>query len=142
MQFDERAEFQTNRQERYASLKRSFANMSLPADKTPRLPAKNINFDNVKPVLDWKTILKQEYETPEEESLIWSQRKSVAKNNYAYRLNSYDSVDRSRTEVMLDISGSVPIEYVSEFLRQLQPILKESQLFVGFFAGSATKKIR
>ena len=41
---------------------------------------------------------------------------------------------------MLDISGSVPIEYVSEFLRQLQPILKESQLFVGFFAVSATKK--
>ena len=93
----------------------------------------NIEFGDVgqaKAILDWKLLLRREVEKTE---TIWSQRRSIAENNYAYRLEENDVEDEAETEVMIDVSGSVSLEMVKAFLRQLKPILKESKLKVGCF---------
>ena len=136
-QFDERAEFQENRQERRERAKRNMERMR--DQELKKSESGNIEFGDVgeaKPILDWKLLLRREVEKTE---TIWSQRKSIAENNYAYRLEENDVEDQAETEVMIDVSGSVSNEMVRSFLRQLRPILKESKLKVGFFADYATK---
>ena len=49
------------------------------------------------------------------------------------RVEELEEENRSETEVMLDVSGSVDEEMLKEFLRQLKPILKNSKLKVGCF---------
>lgn len=130
-QFDERAEFQENRQERRERAKRNMERMR--NQELKKSESGNIEFGNVgeaKPILDWKLLLRREVEKTE---TIWSQRKSIAENNYAYRLEENDIEDQAETEVMIDVSGSVSLKMVKAFLRQLKPILKESKLKVGCF---------
>lgn len=83
-----------------------------------------------KPIIDWKLLLRREIDKSE---TIWSHRRSVEENNYAYRLEEYDVEDEALTEVMIDVSGSVSIEMVKAFLKQLKSIIKESKLKVGCF---------
>lgn len=80
--------------------------------------------------IDWKFLLQREVEKIE---TIWSQRRSIAENNYAYRLEENDIEDEAETEVMIDVSGSVDLELVKSFLRQLKPLLEQSKLRVGCF---------
>ncbi|MBO7526440.1 MAG: hypothetical protein J6T74_00920, partial [Clostridia bacterium] len=130
-QFDERAEFQENRQERRERARRNMERMR--DQELKKSESGNIEFGDVgeaKPILDWKLLLRREVEKTE---TIWSQRKSIAENNYAYRLEENDALDQAETEVMIDVSGSVSLEMVKAFLRQLKPILKESKLKVGCF---------
>lgn len=130
-QFDERAEFQENRQERRERAKRNMERMR--DQELKKSESGNIEFGEVseaKPILDWKLLLRREVEKTE---TIWSQRRSIAENNYAYRLEENDVEDQAETEVMIDVSGSVSLEMVKAFLRQLKPILKESKLKVGCF---------
>lgn len=136
--FDEKDEFQKNREER---LQRAKESMQKTKDeqlkKSQDMSSKFGSLGEEKPVLDWRLLLKREVD---KNVTVWSQRKSIAENNYAYRLEEYEVDDESETEVMIDVSGSVSDEMVKSFLRQLKPILKNSKLKVGFFADYATKE--
>ena len=130
-QFDEKTEFQENRQERRERAKRNME--GLREQELKKSQSGNIELGDVgqaKPILDWKLLLRREVEKTE---TIWSQRRSIVENNYAYRLEENDVEDEAETEVMIDVSGSVSLEMVKAFLRQLKPILKESKLKVGCF---------
>ncbi|MGN0973677.1 MAG: hypothetical protein ACI4OT_02915 [Bacilli bacterium] len=128
-------EFSKNRQER-----RNIAKESLNRIKEEMLrnfnkdsAFKNVNLGSVgesKNEMDWRSLLRREVEKTE---TIWSQRRSIAENNYAYRLEEEDIEDEALTEVMIDVSGSVDLDLVRAFLRMLKPILKESKLRVGCF---------
>ena len=83
-QFDEKTEFQENRQERRERAKRNME--SLREQELKKSQSGNIELGDVgqaKPILDWKLLLRREVEKTE---TIWSQRRSIAENNYAYRL--------------------------------------------------------
>ena len=138
--FNEKSEFQENREERRERARRNIERMR--DQELKKSESGNIEFGDVgqaKPILDWKLLLRREVDKTE---TIWSQRKSIAENNYAYRLEENDVEDEAETEVMIDVSGSVSNEMVRSFLRQLKPILKNSKLKVGFFADYATKEFQ
>lgn len=137
---DEKAEFQENRRERQTRAKSNM--QSLFEQMLKKCSDRNTEFGDVgkaKPVLDWKALLRREVEKTE---TIWSQRRSIAENNYAYRLEDLDEEDEAETEVMIDVSGSVSDTMVISFLRQLKTILKASKLKVGFFADYATNEFQ
>lgn len=127
---DEKDAFDENRKVRRAKAREIMEKMT---NSGLQESSEKIEFGNVgeaKPIIDWKLLLRREVEKTE---TIWSQRKSIAENNYAYRLEENDIEDQAETEVMIDVSGSVSIEMVKCFLRQLKPLLKESRLKVGCF---------
>ena len=74
----------------------------------------------------------------DEERDRWSYRRSGAENDYMARVEELEDESRPDTEVMLDVSGSVNIRLLREFLRQLKPLVKSSKLKVGFFAERAS----
>ena len=130
--FDEREEFSSNREERITRAKENLERM-----KNDMLSGSNFsektNLGSVGESaegFDWRLLLRREVEKTE---TIWSQRRSIAENNYAYRLEENDIDDEAETEVMIDVSGSVDLDLVRAFLRMLKPILKESKLKVGCF---------
>lgn len=130
--FDEASEFEKNRQEREAIAKKFIEGL-----KEKGLGLGNIaqTFDNLgkaTPVADWKVILRREIEKTE---TLWTQRRSIAENNFAYRLEENDLDDEALTEVMIDTSGSVDDNLVMTFLAQLKPLLQNSKLKVGCFDG-------
>ena len=129
--FDEKFQFQENRRERREIARQRIERMK--DEGLRKSETGNIELGEVgeaKAILDWKLLLRREVEKAE---TIWSQRRSIAENNYAYRLEENDIEDEAETEVMIDVSGSVSLEMVKAFLRQLKPILKESKLRVGCF---------
>ena len=137
---DEKAEFQENRRERQTRAKSNM--QSLFEQMLKKCSDRNTEFGDVgkaKPILDWRALLRREVEKTE---TIWSQLRSIAENNYAYRLEDLDEEDEAETEVMIDVSGSVSDAMVISFLRQLKTILKASKLKVGFFADYATTEFQ
>ncbi len=130
--FDEREEFSSNREERITRAKENLERMK--KDMLSRLNfSEKTNLGSVgesAEEFDWRLLLRREVEKTE---TIWSQRRSIAENNYAYRLEENDIDDEAETEVMIDVSGSVDLDLVRAFLRMLKPILKESKLKVGCF---------
>ena len=131
VKFDEKSEFQENRKERREIARQRIEKMK--DQELKKFENGNIEFGEVgeaEAILDWKLLLRREVEKTE---TIWSQRRSIAENNYAYRLEENDIEDEAQTEVMIDVSGSVSLDMVKAFLRQLKPILKESKLRVGCF---------
>lgn len=80
--------------------------------------------------IDWRLLLKREIEKTE---TIWSQRRSILENNFAYRLDEYDLLDEAETEVLIDVSGSVSFETIKGFLRLLKPLLRHTKLKVAAF---------
>lgn len=133
---NEREIFEQNRQERLARAKKNLEEM-----KEQLLKNFNNNSSNYSTIqlgdvgeskdeIAWELLLRREIEKSE---TIWSQRRSIAENNYAYRLEENDIDDEAETEVMIDVSGSVDLELVRGFLRALKPILKHSKLKVGCF---------
>lgn len=127
---DERAEFQENRTERRERAKRNMERMLNQELKKSGSGAEFGEIGEVKAIVDWKLLLRREVEKTED---IWSQRRSIAENNYAYRLEENDIEDEAITEVMIDTSGSVSDSLVINFLRQLKPLLKNSKLKAGCF---------
>lgn len=130
--FNEKDEFQTNRQERLARAKEYMERIRDQELKNTESEG-NLEFGNLgeaKPVLNWKTILRKELAKTE---TTWSQRRSIAENNYAFRLEEDDVIDQAATEVIIDISDSVSLPLVKTFLKQLKPLLQESKLSVGCF---------
>ena len=81
--------------------------------------------------LNWKTILKKSLY---KEETFWSYRRSNSTNNFMPRTEDLEREEQAKTEVIIDISASVESELLREFLRQLKPLLKETELKVGFFS--------
>lgn len=81
-------------------------------------------------VVDWKKLLKKSIDKERDR---WSYRRASAENDYMARVEELEDEGRPDTEVMLDVSGSVNILLLREFLRQLKPLLKSSKLKVGCF---------
>ena len=126
---DEKAEFENNRKEKREKFKekRNKAQLDI------RGADEQINLGDLgesKDGIDWKILIRRELQRDE---TIWSQRRSIAENNYAYRLEEYDVDDEAETEIMIDVSGSVNLELVKAFLRQIKPLLEQSKLKVGCF---------
>ena len=115
--FDEREEFEENRKEK----REKFKSRREKTEKDIRGTEGTIELENIgksKEEIDWKVLLRREVEKTE---TIWSQRRSIAENNYAYRLEENDIEDEAESEVMIDVSGSVDLRLVKSFLRQLKP---------------------
>lgn len=135
IEINERAEFSKNRQGRQAKARENLKKMREKLlKKFDNIDVSNrINLGVVgegNHSIDWRTLLRREIEKSE---IVWSQRRSVAENNYAYRLEENEIEDEAETEVMIDVSGSVDLELVKAFLRMLKPILQHSKLKVGCF---------
>ena len=126
---DERAEFSENRREkieRFKARKRA-------TDRKIRGDNETINLGDVGEEtngINWKLLIRKAIESNQ---TIWSQRRSIAENNYAYRLEENEAEEGAITEVMIDVSGSVDLELIKSFLRQLKPLLEQSKLRVGCF---------
>lgn len=80
--------------------------------------------------VNWKTLLKRSIETEQDR---WSTRRANSDNDYMSRVEEVEDEDKAETEVLLDTSGSVSDEFLREFLRQLKPLLKDSEMKVGCF---------
>ncbi|MBR1985147.1 MAG: hypothetical protein IKA31_05330, partial [Clostridia bacterium] len=130
MDFDERGEFEDNRKEKRERFKAKREETEKNIRSTQNEIIKLDNIGESKEAIDWKLLIRREIDKAE---TIWSQRRSIAENNYAYRLEENDIEDEAETEVMIDVSGSVSFSMVKEFLRQLKPLLKHSKLKVGCF---------
>ena len=128
--FDERGEFEDNRKEKREKFKSRREKTEKDIRNTDKGTIELGNIGKSKEEIDWKVLLRREVEKTE---TIWSQRRSIAENNYAYRLEENDIEDEAETEVMIDVSGSVDLELVKSFLRQLKPLLEQSKLRVGCF---------
>lgn len=131
MTIDERGEFEDNRQEKRERFKARREKTKhdirgMQEEESIKLGSIGESRENI----DWKTLLRREVEKTE---TIWSQKRSIAENNYAYRLEENDIEDEAETEIMIDVSGSVNLDLVKAFLRQIKPILKQSKLKVGCF---------
>lgn len=86
--------------------------------------------DPKKKPADWRKILKKEVENDE---MMWSYRRADADNYYQARIEVLRQNNRPITQVLLDTSGSVSERLLKNFLRQLKPLLKDSELEVGCF---------
>lgn len=128
--FDEKGEFEDNRKEKREKFKSRREKTEKDIRSTDKGTIELGNIGKSKEEIDWKLLLRREVEKTE---TIWSQRRSIAENNYAYRLEENDIEDEAETEVMIDVSGSVKLELVKSFLRQLKPLLEQSKLRVGCF---------
>ena len=137
--YDERVEFEHNREERSEKARQVIEKMREREMQKIMGSGNNNSIGADKPVLDWRNVLKRKFD---ESETIWSNRRSVAENNYAMRLEDYEIEDQAVTEVMIDVSGSVSDELVRAFLRQLKPLVKESILKIGFFAGVAVNQFQ
>lgn len=132
---DESQEFEENRKERKIRVEEMLKRKReiLLKDNEKNKHSGIINLGDVgdeNNSIDWRLLVRREIETNE---IIWSQRRSIAENNYAYRLEEDDIEDEAETEVMIDVSGSVNLNMVKAFLRMLKPLVKSSKLKVGCF---------
>lgn len=128
--FDERGEFEDNRKEKREKFRSRREKTEKDIRSTDKGAIELGDIGKSKEEIDWKLLLRREVEKTE---TIWSKRRSIAENNYAYKLEENDIEDEAETEVMIDVSGSVDLELVKSFLRQLKPLLKQSKLRVGCF---------
>lgn len=134
-EINENQEFIENRQERIKKAKESYERMRQGALKkvTENNHASAISLGNVgneNNSIDWKLLLRREIE---KEETIWTQRRGILENNYAYRLEENEMEEEAESEVLIDVSGSVNLNLVKSFLRIVKPMLKSSKLKVGCF---------
>lgn len=133
--YDEKSEFEKNREERKARALENYNKRKeeLMKNMDNKTTSEKINLGEVgsaNDIISWELVLRREIEKTE---TIWSNRRSIAENNYAYRLEENDLDEDAETEVMIDVSGSVSLDMVKAFLRTLKPLLKQSKLRVGCF---------
>ena len=129
--FNEKDEFTENRRERREKAKENLKKLKdevLSSSFSQKVNVGSVGYSD--DTVDWRLILRREVDKTE---TVWSQRRSIAENNYAYRLEENDIDDNAESEVLIDVSGSVDIDLVRAFLRMIKPILKESKLKVGCF---------
>lgn len=132
-EMNESQEFVKNREERLQKAKENYKKMKEQMVEKKELESSSILVGDVgysESIIDWKVLLRKERE---KEELFWSQRRSIAENNYAYRLEENELEEEAETEVLIDVSGSVSLELVKAFLRIVKSIFKHSKLKVGCF---------
>lgn len=129
-EIDEKTEFEKNREEKRERFKknRDKTNKQIRGVSDEKIELGEIGESNDS--IDWKLLVRREVDKSE---TIWSRRRSISENNYAYRLEENDIEEDAETEVMIDVSGSVKLELVKAFLRELKPLVKQSKLRVGCF---------
>lgn len=125
---DERAEFKKNREQKIGRMQGTFEKVKSQIAKENQTAFGEVGKESK--IVDWKVLLRRELDRPEQ---IWSQRRSIAENNFAYRLEDYDVDDESVTEVLLDTSVSVPNRLLMQFLRALKSLAKQSKIKVASF---------
>ena len=86
--------------------------------------------DPTQSILNWKKILRKEFD---EYIRMWSSRRATKENGYSSRIVSTHQYDKPRTEVLLDTSSSIDENLLKTFIKQLKPMLRDSELFVGCF---------
>ncbi|MBE5735907.1 MAG: hypothetical protein E7356_00915 [Clostridiales bacterium] len=91
--------------------------------------------DADKAVVNWTRILSKYFSKTE---LVWGYRLSGRYNNYAKRIEEMEYEGRAEVEVILDVSGSVSIDLLKRFLRQLKikVFSKDAKLKIGTFANN------
>ena len=101
-EFDERSEFEQNREEQLERFgkKSDKTNRKIRGKQATEEPIDLGSIGESRNEIDWKLLLRREVEKSE---TIWSQRRSVAENNYAYRLEENDAPEEAETEVMIDV---------------------------------------
>ena len=129
---NEKDEFTKNREEKIEKfrIRREKTEQGIREKNSESEAIKLDNIGESKKEIDWKVLIRREVEKTE---TIWSQRRAIAENNYAYRLEENDIEDDAEAEIMIDVSGSVELDLVKAFLRQIKPLLKQSKLRVGCF---------
>lgn len=85
-----------------------------------------------KPVLNWKRVLIRNLDLEDEK---WGYKYSSKYNNYRTRIEDVEYDENAETEIILDTSGSVNIELLKSFLRQVKLILKDSTVKIGTFSS-------
>ena len=129
-EFNEKMNFTENREEKREKFKERCEKIEQEIRGKTEETIKLDNIGESKEEIDWKVLIRREVEKTE---TIWSKRRAIAENNYAYRLEENDIEDEAETEIMIDVSGSVELDLVKAFLRQIKPLLKQSKLKVGCF---------
>lgn len=84
-----------------------------------------------KPVIPWQHVLVR---TNKEIRPMWSTRRA-SRYNPNPRIESRPVKERAVTEVVLDTSGSIEDVLLKNFLKQLLPLFKETEIKVGCFAN-------
>ena len=136
-EFDERKEFEENRKEKRKEARERVLKdikqcwgMNSGSEKRDNLK----NIGKATHNVDWRSLLR---EAAESNLIMWGKRRAIAENNYAARLEEIEP--EIKTEVMIDVSGSVDEELVKAFLRETKSIFTQLQtgsdldLKVGFF---------
>ncbi len=86
-----------------------------------------------KPILSWKKILKR---TLEEENEVWGHKFSDKYNDFRARIEDVELDEQPEVEVILDVSGSIDMNLLKTFLKQVKTLLKNSKVKVGTFSDS------
>ena len=84
-----------------------------------------------KATVSWKKLLKKELDKEDDR---WSYRRASDENDYQARIGYVQIEDKPKTEVILDVSGSVSAGLLREFLRQIKPLVDDGELKVGTFS--------
>ena len=88
------------------------------------------NIGKAKSVTNWKKMLKKALELEDE---AWGHKFSDKASGYAARIEDVEYDDKSETEIILDTSGSVSVDLLKNFLRQVKNLLKDSAIKIGTF---------
>ena len=121
MNFDEREEFEENRKEKIEKFKSRRKKTQKDIRSTKEDIIKLGSIGKSKEDIDWRILLRREMEKTE---IVWSQKRSIAENNFAYRMEENTIEDYNEAEIMIDVSGSVKLELIKAFLREIKSITK------------------
>jgi len=97
--------------------------------------SQEVYFDDIgeagKPVTNWKRLLIRTLEIEDE---AWGHKFSDRASGYAARIEDVEYDEKAETEIILDTSGSVSVDLLKNFLRQVKTVLKNSTIKVGAFS--------
>ncbi len=85
-----------------------------------------------KGVANWKRMLVRTLEIEDE---AWGHKFSDRASGYAARIEDVEYDEKAETEIILDTSGSVSVDLLKNFLRQVKTVLKNSTIKVGTFSN-------
>ena len=85
-----------------------------------------------KAVVNWRRLLSKALELEDE---AWGHKFSDRSNGYAARIEDVEYDEQAASEIILDTSGSVSVELLKNFLRQVKTVLKDSTIKVGTFSS-------
>lgn len=97
--------------------------------------SQEVYFDDIgeagKPVTNWKRLLIRTLEIEDE---AWGHKFSDRASGNVARIEDVEYDEKAETEIILDTSGSVSVDLLKKFLRQVKTVLKNSTIKVGAFS--------